>query len=154
MNWMHRSRLSEMLYSLNKRLINSFRRIVNDNDYDGLCVIWQFVTPTQPVTISSLIRIVKNSKHVACNLKGNEMAISTVRLASTCIFISLFFFAFTHTSALRFELNGIPNGKAIPNSAIPNVNATSNEPAAVFARDFVVEMTTFHKYKHSPSYNH
>lgn len=43
--------------------------------------------PQQHVTLAHvLIKIVKNSKHVVCNLMGNEMEMATIRLASTCIF--------------------------------------------------------------------
>lgn len=35
----------------------------------------------------------QNSKHVACNLKGNEMAIAIMRLALTCIFFACVFHA-------------------------------------------------------------
>lgn len=89
-------RLTEFSIHWTNDWLTVFAEIVNDNDYDGLCVIWQFVTLQQvnishSLTLSRFVSFMsdknrQHSKHVACNLKGNEMAIAIVRLALTCIF--------------------------------------------------------------------
>lgn len=103
-----------LLQWTNKRLINSFRRIVNDNDCDGLCVIEQFVTQSNSnghcVCLCS-IKIVKIRNTLLVIWRVTRWRWAAVRSASTVFFLS----SFTCSSVycIMGEPRWLPGEKAI-----------------------------------------
>lgn len=107
--------LHSVLQWTNKRLINSFRRIVNDNDCDGLCVIEQFVTQSKSngycvcVCVCS-IKIVKIRNTLLVIWRVTRWRWAAVRSAST-----LFFSSFKRSSlyCILVERRWFPGEKVI-----------------------------------------